>query len=58
MVGVMVGVLLLLVGSVLSLDYCVELYNLVCNGQTYTDIVSVSLRIGFHPLVACIRQNI
>jgi hypothetical protein len=45
MVWVLVVVLLALVGSVISLDNCVDLYILVCNGQNWTDIGSVNMRI-------------
>jgi hypothetical protein len=58
MVWVLAGSLLVLVGSVISLDYCVELYILVCNGQNWTDIGPVNIRIEFHNLVICIRKNI
>jgi hypothetical protein len=56
----MVGVLLVLVVFAISLeDYCVELYILVCNGRNKTDnVLVVSIRIGFHPLVVCIRHHI
>ena len=45
MVWVLVEVLLVLVGSVISLDDHVELYILVCNGKNRTDIGLVNIRI-------------
>ena len=39
------GLLLVLVGFVNFLDYSVELYILVCDGQNWTDIGSVKLCI-------------
>jgi hypothetical protein len=50
MVWDLAGVLLVLVGSVISLDYCVELYTLVRFGQNWTDVGPVNKCIGFHPL--------
>jgi hypothetical protein len=58
MVLVLVVVLLVLVGSVISLDYCVELYILICNGQNWIGFGPVNIKIGFHTLVVRIRKNI
>jgi hypothetical protein len=58
LVWVLVGLLLVLVVSIISLDYCVELYILICSGQNWTDIGPVSIWTWFHPLVECIRKNI
>jgi hypothetical protein len=46
MVWVSVGLLLVLVlvASIISLHYCVELYILAC-GQNWTDIGPVNIRI-------------
>ena len=41
MVWVLVGVLLVLVGSIISLDSCLPLYNLVRNGLTETDMIGL-----------------
>jgi hypothetical protein len=57
MVWVLVGLLLVLVALVISLDNCVELYILACYGQKWTDIGSVNIRILFWPLLVCIRKN-
>jgi hypothetical protein len=57
MVWVLVVVLLVLVGPVISLDYCAELYNFVFNGQNKTDLGPVKIRILFRSLVVCIRKN-
>jgi hypothetical protein len=54
MVWVLLVVLLVLVGPVVSLDYCVELYIVVCYGQKRTDIGPVNIRIGFHPLLVVV----
>jgi hypothetical protein len=43
MVWVLVGVLRLLVGLVISLDSCLEPYNIVCNGQNETGIGLVNI---------------
>jgi hypothetical protein len=45
MVCVLVGVLMVLVGSVIALDYCVELYIFERNGQNWTDIGPVNICI-------------
>jgi hypothetical protein len=58
MVWVLVGVLLVLVGFISSLDNCVQLYILGCDRQKWTDIGLVTIMIGFHTLVVCIRKNI
>ena len=58
MVWDLVGLLLGLISSIISLDYCVELHILVCNGQNWTGIGPVNIKIGFHTLVVCIRKNI
>jgi hypothetical protein len=46
----LVGLVLVLVGSAILLDNCVELYILVCNGQNWTNV-------GLQSIV-CIRKNI
>jgi hypothetical protein len=56
MVWVLVGVLLVLVGYVISLDNCVELCIFVCYGQKWTDIGQVNIRIGFHILGVSIKK--
>jgi hypothetical protein len=45
MVWDLVVVLLVLIGSLTSLDNCVELYIIVCYGQKWTDIGSANIRI-------------
>jgi hypothetical protein len=45
MVWVLLEVLLVLVASVISLYYRVELYILVCYGQKWTDIGPVNIKI-------------
>jgi hypothetical protein len=52
MVWDLLGMLLVLVGSIIiSLDYYMELYILVYNGQNWTDIGSVNIGIQLNPLV-------
>jgi hypothetical protein len=53
MVWFLVRVLLVFVGSVISLDsYLLELQNIVCNGQNEIDIWT-----WIHPLEVCIRKH-
>jgi hypothetical protein len=55
----MIGVILFLVGSIVSLAFLrPELYNKVGDGQYYIDTMSVDKTIGFQTLSACIRKNI
>jgi hypothetical protein len=67
MVRLLVGVILVLVGSIVSFDLCVELYNYflhpelyneVGDGQYCIDTMSLDRTIGFKTFLACIRKKI
>ena len=54
----MVGLVLVLVGSIGSSDFWLELYNETSNGQSKIDIIPVVIKVGLHTVVICIRKNI